>query len=112
MVPLCWMEFAATGAPVAAALLVGELDPLAAADWWMPKAAAAALALSAALALADASTEKVPAAWLTNEAALPAWLRPSASPNAPADPKPRGVPAPVRSYTSAAVVALVISNAA
>src|SRR5258705_10645991 len=91
MVPLCWMEFAATGAPVAAALLVGELDPLAAADWWMPKAAAAALALSAALALADASTEKVPAAWLTNEAALPAWLRPLAIPNAPARPEQRRV---------------------
>src|SRR5258705_6156214 len=72
----------------------------------MPRAEAAACALVTALALADASTENVPAAWLTKVAALPAWLRPLAIPSAFA------VPAPVASATAEMLIVPLFSTVA
>src|SRR5258705_351712 len=72
----------------------------------MPRAEAAACALVTALALADASTENVPAAWLTKVAALPAWLRPLAIPSAFA------VPAPVASATAEMLIVPLLSTVA
>ena len=72
---------ATAATPMRAALVPGVVDPVAGGagtGWWTPAADATAPALGAALALADANTEKDPATSLTKVAVPAAWLRPLA----------------------------------